>query len=275
MATSIAILLGLIQGIAELFPLSSLGILVILPHVTDLAVPTSGARYLPFLVALHLGTGLALFLYFIKDWYRLIRGLLLWIRGRRTPEGRLLWMVLWASIPAGIVGLALKHPLSNLFGRPYLAALFLIVNGFIMLLGDRWAQVRHRNTTDLNAVRPKQALQIGLFQILALIPGLSRSGSTMTGSLGFGLSYRDAARFSFLMATPIILAAALVEVPKLHGGSHGLMGAALVGGLVAAVAAWLSTRFLMRYFEHHRLRAFAFLSMILGVGSLVLLGLHI
>ncbi len=273
-ALSTAALLGLIQGIAELFPLSSLGILVILPHVTHLAVPTSGSRYLPFLVALHLGTGLALFLYFIGDWYRLIRGLFLWLRGRRTPEGRLLWLVLVASIPAGIVGLALKKPLSHLFGDATWAAVFLVVNGFIMLLGDRWGgrRTRRRDSRDLSV---GQALRIGLYQILALIPGLSRSGSTMTGALGFGLSYRDAARFSFLMATPIILAAALVEVPKLHGGSHGLMGPAVVGGLVAAVAAWLSTRFLMRYFENHRLRVFAVISMILGVGSLVLVGLHI
>lgn len=265
-----AAVLGLVQGIAELFPLSSLGILVILPHVVHVTVPSSGARYLPFLVALHLGTGLSLLLYFIREWYRLIRGLIRWIAGERTEDGRLFWMVLWASIPAGIVGLVLKSPLSHLFGRPLWAAAFLVVNGFIMLVGDRWHQRRRDPGSALAKLKPRQAFGIGLFQILALIPGLSRSGSTMTGGLGFGLSYRDAARFSFLMATPVILAAALVEVPKLHGGAHGLLGPALVGGLVAAVAAWLSTRFLMRYFETHRLRLFAIISMCLGVAGLIL-----
>jgi undecaprenyl-diphosphatase len=264
-----AALLGLIQGITELFPLSSLGILVILPHAVHMTAPISGSRYLPFLVALHLGTALALLVYFIREWISLVRGLILWIRGRRTAEGHLFWMIFWASIPAGVVGFVLKHPLSHLFGKPLWAAAFLVVNGLIMLVGDRWHRTQ-RTARPLDTVRASQAIRVGIFQILALIPGLSRSGSTMTGALGIGLSYRDAARFTFLMATPVILAAALVEVPKLHGGTHGLAGAALVGGLVAAVAAWLSTRFLMRYFETHRLKPFAIISMILGVAGLLL-----
>lgn len=270
MTIATAVILGLVQGIAELFPLSSLGILVILPHVAHMTVPVSGARYLPFLVALHLGTGLALLVYFIGEWYRLIRGLILWIRGRRTPDGRLFWMVFWASIPAGLVGFLFKHQLTHLFGKPLWAAGFLIVNGIVMLLGDRWHKSKKGQNRDLSSLTAGQSVRVGVFQVLALIPGLSRSGSTMTGALGIGLSYKEAARFSFLMATPVILAAALVEVPKLHSGAHGLLGPALVGGLVAAVAAWLSTRFLMRYFETHRLRAFAILSMILGVAGLVL-----
>ncbi len=270
MSIESAVLLGLIQGIAELFPLSSLGILVIFPHALHMVVPTSGVRYLPFLVALHLGTGLALFIYFISEWYRILRGLVLCIRGQRTSEGRLFWLILWASVPAGLVGLVLKTELGNLFGKPLWAAGFLIVNGLIMLWGD----FRHHGSVadgrKLSDLPMGQALEVGLFQILALIPGLSRSGSTMTGGLNVGLSYREAAHFSFLMATPVILAAALVELPKLHGGVHGLLVPALVGGLVAGVTAWLSTRFLMRYFKTGRLRVFAFISMILGVAGLLL-----
>ncbi len=264
-----AAILGLIQGIAELFPLSSLGILVILPHLVALSVPTSGARYLPFLVALHLGTAIALFVYFFDEWRRLFRGFFQGLRGKRTAEGRVFWMVVWAGIPAGLVGLVLKHRLSELFGHPLWAALFLLVNGIIMLLGDRW-HTRSRRNLRLSNLSRGQAFRIGLFQVLALIPGLSRSGSTITGGIGLGLRYEEAARFSFLMATPIILAAALVEIPKLHGGAHGLLAPALIGGLVAAITAWLSTRFLMRYFENHRLRVFAFVSMLLGVLGLVL-----
>nr|WP_275107323.1 undecaprenyl-diphosphate phosphatase [Sulfobacillus harzensis] len=263
--------MGLIQGIAELFPLSSLGILVILPHITSLTVPTSGARYLPFLVALHLGTALALFVYFFAEWRRLFKGFIAWIRGRRTTDGRLFWMVVWATIPAGLVGLVLKHRLSALFGRPVLAAAFLVINGLIMLVGDRWHTRMHKDLR-LRDLSVGQALKVGLFQVLALIPGLSRSGSTITGGVGLGLRYEDAARFSFLMATPIILAAGLVEIPKLsHGGTHGLMMPSLIGGMVAALVAWLSTHFLMRYFEHHRLRVFAFVSMALGVLGLALI----
>lgn len=270
MGLGTAAVLGLIQGVFELFPLSSLGILVILPHVVHMTVPTNGARYLPFLVALHLGTALALLVYFIHEWIRLVRGMILWMRGRRTTDGHLFWMVFWASIPAGIVGFVLKHPLSHLFGKPLWAAGFLVVNGFIMLWGDRWHHAKKNRSRPLKSLTGGHAIRVGLFQVLALIPGLSRSGSTMTGALGLGLSYEDAARFSFLMATPVILAAALLEMPKLHGGTHGLVGAAIVGGLVAAVAAWLSTRFLMRYFQTHRMRVFAMISMMLGVAGLLL-----
>ncbi|PSR20045.1 MAG: undecaprenyl-diphosphatase [Sulfobacillus acidophilus] len=270
MGVGTAIFLGLVQGVAELFPLSSLGLLVILPHLSHLAVPTTGAKYLPFLTALHLGTGLALLIYFLKDWYQLLREGLWSLLGKPSSTGRLFWMVLWASIPAGVVGLVLKNPLSHLFGKPMWVAVFLIVNGFIMMIGDRWHQRRAADRT-LEALQPKDAVRIGLFQVLALVPGLSRSGSTMTGGLGEGLSYQEAARFSFLMATPIILAAALVELPHLHAGAHSLLLPALIGGITAGCAAWLSTRFLMRYFQNHRLRAFALISMALGVFSLVIM----
>lgn len=273
MSVAVAVILGLVQGITELFPLSSLGILVILPAVTGLAVPVTGSHYLPFLVALHLGTALALLIYFLGDWYRMIRGLIRWLAGHRNIDGRIAWLVIVATIPTGIVGFLLKTPLSHLFGYPLWAAVFLVVNGFLMLLGDAWHQrsLSHARSA-VSELTAGQALRVGLFQILALIPGLSRSGSTITGGLGVGLSYRQAARFSFLLATPIILAAALVELPKLHTTSaHNMILPAVIGGVVAGVTAILSTRFLLRFFEHHRLRVFAFLSMALGVASIVLL----
>ncbi len=264
-----AALLGLIQGFAELFPFSSLGLLVILPHVIHLQVPTQGARYLPFLVALHAGTAIALLLLFGREWVGLVRGWFLWLKGEHTPEGRMAWMLIWATIPAGLVGLALKHSIAHLFSKPLLAAIFLIVNGFIMLLGDRWHKNRKKAVTT-EQMGPGSAIKIGLFQILALIPGLSRSGATITGGVGQGLSFEDSAHFSFLLATPIIFAAALVELPKLSSGSHTLIIPALFGGVIAGITAWLSARFLLRYFRMHNLFTLAMISMAVGVVGVVL-----
>jgi undecaprenyl-diphosphatase len=267
-----AVLLGVIQGFTELFPFSSLGILVILPRVTHLSVPTTGPRYLPFLVALHLGTALALLLYFLPDWLTLIRGALRSVRGHPNSDGRIFWLIVLASIPAGVTGFLLKAPLSRLFGHPLSAACFLVLNGALLWVGDRWHR-RERPYT-VSQLTPRKAWIIGCFQILALIPGLSRSGSTMVGGLGTGLSYPEAARFSFLLATPIIFAASLVEFPQLHGGMHGLLGAAVAGGIAAGLAAWLSTRFLLHYFKMHRLRTLAIASMAMGALSLIAIAIH-
>lgn len=266
-----AIGLGIIQGITELFPFSSLGILVILPHLVRVTVPTSGSRYLPFLVALHVGTALALVGYFRHEWGMLIRGWWRWIRGDHTESGRMAWLIIWATIPAGLVGLLLKHRISDLFGKPGWAAIFLLVNAVVMWMGDRQSRKVSR-PRDLRQLTSGQAVTIGVYQIFALIPGLSRSGLTMTGGVANGLGFEDAAHFSFLLATPIILAAGLVELPKLHHGVHGMLGAALVGGVVAGVTAWLSTRYLLRYFRHHDMGRLALVSAILGVVALV--GLH-
>ncbi len=271
MSLGTAVFLGILQGFTELFPFSSLGLLVILPHVVSITVPTSGAKYLPFVVALHLGTAVALLWYFRREWVRIIRGWFRWLRGHRTTEGRLAWLLIWGTIPAGIVGLALKHPISALFSKPLLAAIFLLLNGGLMLWGDRQQHVVRQAVHSVASLTIGQTLKIGLFQILALIPGMSRSGSTISAGVSVGLSFEDAAHFSFLLATPIILAASLVEIPKLHSGLHGLATAALVGGVFAAVTAWLSTRFLLRYFQVHNLFRLAIISMGLGVLSLVLI----
>lgn len=265
-----ALLLGIFQGFAELFPFSSLGILVIMPHVLHFAVPTSGARYLPFIVALHAGTAIALLLYFLREWVRVVRGFFQWLRGKRNPDGKLAWLLIWGTIPAGLVGLALKHQISTLFAKPYFAAVFLIINGILMLLGDLWHK-RRKRAVDIDGMAGTDAIKIGIYQILALIPGMSRSGATMTAGVKIGLSFEEAAHFSFLLATPIILAASLVELPKLHGGLHGLLLPALLGGIAAGVTAWLSTRFLLRYFRVHNFFRLAMISMGLGVMSLILL----
>lgn len=270
MAIVTAIILGVVQGVTEIFPLSSLGILVILPRIFRMVVPATGARYLPFLVALHLGTALAMFIYFFPEWYSMIKGFFARLTGHRTKAWRLLLLVVIATIPAGIAGLLLKTPLTRLFGHPAIAAAFLVVNGFLMWFGDYWHR-RQRSIKSLEKLSVGSSFLIGMFQILALIPGMSRSGSTITGSVGMGLSYKDAARFTFLMAMPIILAAALVEVPKLSSNHTTLLIPSLVGAIVAAVTALFSTRFLMKFFEHHRLRSYALLSIGLGIVSLLLI----
>ena len=270
MSLDTAVFLGILQGFAELFPFSSLGLLVILPHVVSVTVPTSGARYLPFVVALHLGTALALLWYFRREWLRIVVGWFHWVSGHRTTQGRLAWLLIWGTIPAGIVGLALKHPISVLFSKPLLAAVFLVLNGGLMLWGDRQQHGVPQTVHSPSSLTIGQTLKIGLFQILALIPGMSRSGCTISAGVSVGLSFEEAAHFSFLLATPIILAASLVEIPKLHGGLHGLAIPALVGGIFAAATAWLSTRFLLRYFQVHNLFRLAIISIGLGVLSLAL-----
>lgn len=263
-----AVWLGILQGLTELFPFSSLGILVILPHLVHVSIP-SGSAYLPFLVALHVGTALALVWYFRRDWVDLAVNWWRWWGGHRSTSGRLAWLIIWATIPAGLVGLVLKNRIANLFGNPDLAAFFLLVNAGVMLMGDRMAR-RAPATTELNQLSLGQAVKIGVYQIFALIPGLSRSGLTITGGVSSRMGFEDAAHFSFLLATPIILAAGLAELPKLHhGGIHGMLVPAVVGGILAGVTAWFSTRYLLRYFQNHDLGRLALISAILGAVSLI------
>jgi undecaprenyl-diphosphatase len=272
MSLTLAMILGIVQGVTELFPLSSLGILVILPYVLPLPFNVSAAHYLPFVTALHLGTALSLFLYFRADWIRLINGWADWLRGRPNAEGRLFWNLIWATIPAGFVGFALRHQLAHLFDKPLIAAGLLIVNAGVLWLADYWRRrgATHRPAAGLDA---GEAVTVGLFQVFALLPGLSRSGLTIAGGLFEGLGLADAARFAFLLATPIIGAAALVEVPHLlHRHEAGaLLMPSVVAGVTAGIVAWLSTRFLLRYFEHGTLRGLAWASLVLGLASMVLL----
>jgi undecaprenyl-diphosphatase len=249
-----AIFMAILQGLTELFPVSSLGHAVVLPRLLGWELDEHAAYFLPFLVVLHLGTAAALLIYFWRDWI----GLLLAVFGRGSPEERraqwrLLGGIVVATIPAVTFGFALRKPLGVLFGAPAVAATFLIVNGFVLFVGERLR--RRGGDRRLEDLTWGGALLIGLLQSTALIPGISRSGATMVGGLLVGLRHQAAAHFSFLIATPIILGAAVLEVPKLlREGAH-INGIAWVAGLVAGITAFLSVAFLMRYFRRHDFEA--------------------
>jgi undecaprenyl-diphosphatase len=249
-----AIFMAILQGLTELFPVSSLGHAVVLPKLLGWDVDENAAYFLPFLVVLHLGTAAALLLYFWRDWI----GLLLAVLGRGLPEERraqwrLLALIVVATIPAVILGFGLRKPLGALFGAPVVAAVFLILNGGLLFVGERLR--RRGGDQELEDLSWSGALLIGLLQSTALIPGISRSGATIVGGLLIGLRHQAAAHFSFLIATPIILGAAVLEVPKLlREGAH-INGIAWLAGLVAGITAFLSVAFLMRYFRRHDFEA--------------------
>ena len=279
-----AIILGLLQGVSELFPISSLGHSVILPGLLGWDVHQNDAYFLTFLVGTHLATALVLLGFFRRDWARIVRGLWRSLRAREiAPEdtdARLGWLLVVGTIPAGLLGLLLEHPLRTLFASPRSAAVFLALNG-VVLYGAERLRRRAPGPDRLHAdadsriarrVTWREALGIGSAQALALIPGFSRSGATMGGGLLAGLSNEDAARFAFLLATPIIGAAAVLKLPELLGAEgDGVRGQALAGALCAAATAYLAVRFLMRFFETNRLTPFAVYCAVAGIVSFVLL----
>jgi len=256
MSTLQALIIAILQGVTELFPVSSLGHAVILPKLLGWSIDQHGANFLPFLVVLHLGTAAALLAYFWRDWL----GLALAFCGvgaleERRAKWRLLWLIVVATIPAVILGFAFEKFLKGLFGSPTIAAAFLIVNGFLLFTGERLR--RQSGTRRLSEMNWRQALAIGLWQSTALVPGISRSGATMVGGLLLGLHHREAAHFSFLIATPIIIGAAVLEVPHLFRPevAHAFSVTVWLAGAVAGITAYLSTAFLMRYFRRHDFEA--------------------
>ncbi len=269
-----AIIFGLIQGITELFPISSLGHSVILPKLFNWHINQNDPFFLTFLVATHAATSIVLFIFFWKDWKRIILGLIRSLRIREIKEtdadAKLGWLLIIATIPAGILGLLFEEQLKTLFASPQLVAFVLIFNG-VLLLG---AEILRRKKKEQPAIGSNeriaklsfaQAIKVGIMQCLALIPGFSRTGATITGSLLVGLSHEDAARYSFLLATPIIGAAAFLKLPELNTqGESAFIGQALVGALFAAIAAYLSVRFLIKYFETKNLTPFAVYCIALG-----------
>jgi undecaprenyl-diphosphatase len=268
--------LALLQGATEILPVSSLGHGVILPSLLGWNVDQESPTFLPFFVVLHLGTAAALFIYFRREWASVIDGFFRSLRSRDLrgdPEAKLSWLLVAGTIPAGLVGLAFQKALSANFARPALAAVFLVVNGVLLLLGERLRRRRlKRGASELSFW---QAVAVGTSQVLALIPGISRSGVTVVGGMASGLGAETAARFSFLLATPIILAAGVLEVPKLieYGTPHTL-GVAIFGGIVAGVAAYASTALLMLLFRRRDVEAlgpFGYYCISAGVISLVLL----
>jgi undecaprenyl-diphosphatase len=258
-------MLGLLQGVSELFPISSLGHSVILPKLVGWNIHQNAPYFLTFLVALHLATAIVLLAFFWRDWVRIVKGLGRSLRDREItdPDAKLGWLLVVGTIPAGILGLTLQDHLRKLFASPEYASIFLALNGLVLygaeLLRRRAPDVKSDDDTRIaRTVGWWQAFTVGAAQAIALIPGFSRSGASMGGGLLVGLSHKDAARFAFLLATPIIGAAALLKLPELFGpqGDH-VRGQAFVAALCAAVTAYLSVRFLLRFFETNRLTPFA------------------
>ena len=332
-----AAVVGLIQGVTELFPVSSLGHNVLIPALiggswaSDLNVAAPESPYLAFIVGLHVATAIALMIYFWRDWIRIIGGFLSSIRDReiKTVDQKMAWMIIFATIPVGLVGLAFEHEFRVLFAKPIRAAIFLVINGLILYAGERFRTRKslaadaeaaaaesgpadrravpdavaaraaapgtgppgtamhasgQRAARQLEASRAVQAdtrlVQIGYWQgviigsaqILALLAGISRDGVTMVAGMFRGLSRQDAARFSFLLATPVILAAGVLKAGDLAGPlGDGIRGQVLVGSLLSGVGAYLSVRFLMKYFLTRTLTPFAIYCVVFGLGSIIYL----
>ena len=331
-----AAVVGLVQGVSELFPVSSLGHNVLIPALVggswarDLNVADANSPYLAFIVGMHVATAIALLIYFWRDWIRIIGGFFSSIRHRevQTRDQRMAWMIILATIPVGLVGVVADKPFREIFGKPIVAGVFLIINGVILYCGERFrpassiradqeiaaqrqqalmpapAGVRRqpvpagpgmarqaRHASGQQAVRQEElvqavqaderlsrmgylrALLIGSSQIFALLAGISRDGITMVTGMSRGLSREDAARFAFLLATPVILAAGVLELPKLTGPEgNGIHGQILLGSILSGVGAYVSVRFLMRYFQTRTLTPFAIYCFVFGLLAVVYLG---
>src|SRR5215471_8647059 len=329
-----AAVVGLVQGVTELFPISSLGHNVLLPALiggswaSDLNVAQPESPYLAYIVGLHVATAIALLIYFWRDWVRIIKGFFASIghvirpeegtaRWRlQTADQKLAWMIIVATIPVGLVGLVFEHEFRVLFGKPIRAAIFLVINGLILLAGEffrrkasvradqeiarerelvpvgggrRTGTARHaaghqaereaeyeqgvQSDQRLSAQGYLTAFLIGTAQILALLAGISRDGVAMVAGMFRGLSREDAARFAFLLATPVILAAGMLKVPDLLGPlGNGIRGQVIVGSLLSGLGAYVSVRFLVRYFQTRTLTPFGIYCIVFGLASMIYLG---
>ncbi len=318
-----AAVVGLLQGVTELFPVSSLGHSVLIPALIggswakDLNVAAPESPYLAFIVGLHVATAIGIMVYFWRDWIRIVKGFFSSIRHRQieTTDQKLAWMIILATIPVGLVGLVFEHEFRLLFGKPVRAAIFLVINGLILYAGERFrtrasrqadAQVlRERELAEsgvtrssslhasghravrqqeiaeavqsderLTAIGYLQAIVIGSAQVLALLAGISRDGVTIVAGMFRGLSREEAARFAFLLATPVILAAGVLKAPDLTGPlGDGIHGQILVGSILAGIGAYVSVRFLVRYFQTRTLTPFAIYCVVVGLGAIVYLQL--
>ncbi len=274
--------MGLLQGITELFPVSSLGHSVILPGLIGWTVDQNANYFLTFLVATHFATALVLFFVYFKDWARIISGIFRSLREREIkqndPDAKLGWLLIVGTIPAGIAGVLFEEQLKRLFVSPIIAAGALALNGVLLAVAERLrkrAAARTGSNTDTRIVSQIswwQSVKVGTMQIIALIPGFSRTGATIAGGLMAGLSHEDALKFSFLLATPIIGAAALLKLPELliSGGAPAIE-VALVGAVSAALAAYCSVKFLTKYFKTKTLMPFAIYCLLFGTVSFILL----
>jgi undecaprenyl-diphosphatase len=285
-----AVVLGLLQGVTELFPVSSLGHTVLFPtlfgwNALVKAQSQSESFWLAFVVMLHVGSAVGLLIYYRRDWVAIVSAFFATLPKRRaeTPTERLAWLILVASIPAGIIGLALEHQLRTLTAKPEIAAIFLTINGCLLLAAERYrrrAEVRELairegakpdGARQLDTLEYREALVVGFAQSTALVAGISRDGVTMGAGLARGLDHSDSARFAFLLATPIILAAGIYKIPSdlLSHLGNGVRGQALVAGAVAAVTAVFTVAFLVRYFKTRTLLPFAVYCLLFGLAMII------
>ncbi len=271
------ILVAIIQGATELFPVSSLGHAVVIPALLDWQINQHSPAFLPFLVLLHTGTAIALLLYFWRDWWQMGSGVLgLQGQAAAAKHRRLLMLIVIATIPAVVFGFAFNKFFKELFDSAFVAAMFLALNG-IMLIGAERLRDK-QGSRELSDMSVKDALIVGFWQCGALFPGISRSGATIVGSLLQGLTHEAAAHFSFLIALPIIVGATVLEVPKMlkAGLPPGVLQLSVLAAVIAGVVAFASTAFLMRYFrstEKWSLVPFGIYCMVFGAGALIWLGI--
>ena len=276
-----ALILGALQGLSELFPVSSLGHSVILPSVFGWRIDQEANSFLLFLVATHFATALVLLFFFRRDWWNILTGFIRSVRKRKIAPGdtpaKLAWLLIITTIPAGLLGLLLEHRLKLLLAHPQTVAIALALNGILLFLADglrKKCEMINQLSDDQHIAKLSwwATIKIGLWQALALIPGFSRTGAAMTGGLFAGLSHEDAARFSFLLATPIIGAAAILKLPELLGKNERVaVGPILVGMLASAIAAYLTVKFLTKYFQTKTLKPFAWYCLIVGTGLSIFL----
>ncbi|HQL01510.1 MAG TPA: undecaprenyl-diphosphate phosphatase [Smithellaceae bacterium] len=253
-----AVILGLVQGLGEFLPISSSAHLVLVPWLMNW--PYSG---LTFDIALHFGTLIAVVIYFWKDWLKLLH------KGFTKPkerEGKLFWYLVLATIPGALIGFMLEDAAETVFRRPVLIACMLMVLGVILYAADRWG----KKQIDVENISLRTGFLIGLSQALAIIPGVSRSGVTMTMALALGMTREGAARFSFLLSAPIILGAALVKVPELAANPSIMDAGFLIGMAVACLSGLAAIGFLLRYVQTRTflpfvLYRFALGALVLGV----------
>jgi undecaprenyl-diphosphatase len=286
-----AIILSLLQGASELFPVSSLGHTIVLPTLLGWHIDlSSDGPFLPFVVTLHLGTALALILFYWRDWRKLIVAFFKSLAGgKEDADAKIAWLLLIGTIPCAALGFIFEKPLRHLFGSPLNAAIFLLINGVLMIAGEHVrrgadiapAKEEEQKTTGarkpLDELAWWQALGVGFAESLALFPGISRSGATIVAGLLCRLTHEDAFRYANLLATPIILAAGILEVPQLGQGAIrtpniGLYAA--MGFVLAGITAWLSVKFLTKYFETKRLDPFGYYCILLGAVTLAVLHFH-
>ncbi len=280
-----AAVLGVLQGVTELFPISSLGHTVLFPTLfgwTDLVRAQSDPEsfWLAFVVMLHVGSAVGLLIYFWRDWVAIVGSFFRTVRRRRieTPTERLAWLIIAATIPTGILGLVLEHPVRVALAKPTAAAIFLVINGVILISAERLRRrgalaapgTQAGGTRALDTLEYKEAVGIGFAQSTALIAGISRDGVCMTTGLLRGLSNEDAARYAFLLATPIILAAGIFKLPDLTGPlGAGIRGQAVLAAVCAAIAAIIAVHWLMRYFRTRNLVPFGIYCIVFGLAMVI------